>query len=108
MSYTWEDFEREYADNFLESLPPEERLKGLPLQERLKGLPPEEVFKQFSTEIIEDYLKKHKQAQLQVEEQQLERELGRLTQTTVYCTYGNHNRLNNSCYAAQSKINELQ
>ena len=56
MSYTYEDFHRDYTMPFIESLPTElrlkgisssERLKGLPLSERLKGLPPSEVFKQF-------------------------------------------------------------
>ena len=49
MSYTLDDFHREYADKFVESLPwellLEERLQGLPPEERLKGLQPEERLK---------------------------------------------------------------
>ncbi len=69
MSYTYEDFHRDYTMPFIESLPtelklkgisPEERLKGLPHSERLKGLPPSEVFKQFSPSEIEAYLLKLK------------------------------------------------
>jgi len=51
MSYTWEDFEREYTSNFLESLSPQERLAGLKPTELLAGLTPEE---------IEDYLNRLK------------------------------------------------
>ncbi len=47
MSYTYEDFHRDYTMPFIESLPTELRLKGIPPSERLKGLPPSEVFKQF-------------------------------------------------------------
>jgi len=63
MSYTWEDFGRDYAkahvhllspaerlngipvEEILDGLPVEERLRGLPVEERLKGLPVEEVLK---------------------------------------------------------------
>jgi hypothetical protein len=88
MSYTLDDFHREYTDKFIESLPPEVRLKGLspevvfkqytpdeflnrlPPEVRLQGLPPEKVFKQYtpdellsglSPEVIEEYLAKLKQ-----------------------------------------------
>ncbi len=68
MPYTLEDYYREYTIPFVESLPPEirlkglraeevfksfspeERLKGLPTEERLKGLPPEERLKGLPTE----------------------------------------------------------
>ena len=51
MSYTFEDFRRDYAREILKKMPmderlaglsPEERLRGLPPEERLRGLPPEE------------------------------------------------------------------
>jgi hypothetical protein len=54
MSYTMEDFERDFTREHLHLLSPEERLKGLPpeewlknlpLEEWLKGLPPEERLK---------------------------------------------------------------
>ena len=61
MSYTLDDFNREYTDKFIESLPPEVRLKGLPPEMRLKGLPPEVLLKGLSPEIIEEYLAKLKQ-----------------------------------------------
>jgi len=50
MPYTLDDYYREYTIPFVESLPPEIRLKGLGAEERLKGLPSEEVFKPFSPE----------------------------------------------------------
>jgi hypothetical protein len=42
MSYTMEDFRREYVKDPLKDLTPEERLQGLSLEDRLKGLTPEE------------------------------------------------------------------
>ena len=45
MSYTMEDLRRDAAREFLDELPPEERLRGLPPEERLRGLPPEERIK---------------------------------------------------------------
>jgi len=89
MSYTMEDFNRDFTRDHLHLLPPEELLKGLPPEERLKGLPPEEllkgllpeerlkglppeerlrglsleaVFKQFSPEVIEAYLSQLKKS----------------------------------------------
>ncbi|TGO02397.1 hypothetical protein PN36_25745 [Candidatus Thiomargarita nelsonii] len=74
MSYTWEDFEREYTSNFLESLSPQERLAGLkptellaafkPTEllaafkptERLAGLKPTELLAGLTPKEIEDYL----------------------------------------------------
>ncbi|MDM8568590.1 hypothetical protein QUF50_03570 [Thiotrichales bacterium HSG1] len=70
MSYTWDDFHREYTDKFIDSLPPEERLRGLQPEERLEGLPhkellkvlqPEERLEGLSPEVIEEYLAKLKQ-----------------------------------------------
>jgi hypothetical protein len=52
MPYTFEDFHRDYTMPFIESLPPEVRLKGIPPEVRLKGIPPEEVFKQFSPDEV--------------------------------------------------------
>ena len=55
MSYTMEDFRREYVLEHFQRLTPEERrkaLKELPAEERLEGLSPKE---------IETYLKRHKQ-----------------------------------------------
>ena len=80
MSYTMEDFRREYAkeiederrelakeilkilppEEILKALAPEERLKGLRPDERLKGLPPEERLKGLSAEEIEWYLRRLK------------------------------------------------
>jgi hypothetical protein len=68
MSYTWEEFHREYTDPYLKSLSPEvllkelspeerleglspnARLKGLSPDVRLKGLSPDVVFKQYQPE----------------------------------------------------------
>jgi len=59
ISYTIDDFHRDFvkkhlhllsAEELLKGLPPEELLKGLAPQERLKGLAPESIFKQFSPE----------------------------------------------------------
>jgi len=89
MSYTMEDFNRDFTREHLHLLPPEEllkglppetvfqqfspeeRLKGLPPEERLKGLPPEAIFQQFSPEerlknlppeVIEAYLSQLKKS----------------------------------------------
>jgi hypothetical protein len=68
MSYTMEDFNRQYIkerfarltpeerEEVLRSLPPEERLAGLPPEERLAGLPPEERLAGLSAEQIRHYL----------------------------------------------------
>jgi hypothetical protein len=45
MSEKMKEFVRQSIDEFLRSLPAEERLKGLPAEERLKGLPAEERLK---------------------------------------------------------------
>ncbi len=60
MSYTFEEFYRDYTMPFIESVPVEIRLKGIPLEERLKGQAPDEVFKQFTPAEIEAYLLKLK------------------------------------------------
>jgi len=39
MPYTWDDFDRDFNQEVLEQLTPEERLKGLPAEARLKGVP---------------------------------------------------------------------
>jgi hypothetical protein len=68
VSYTLEDFRREYMKEHLpeltpqeraevlQALPPEERLAGLPPEERLAGLPPEERLAGLSIEQIRQYL----------------------------------------------------
>jgi len=69
MSYTFEEFHRDYTMPFIKSVPFEMRLEGMPPEERLKGLSTDDVFKQFtpeerlkglSTEEIEAYLLKLK------------------------------------------------
>jgi len=59
MPYTWEDFRRDIVREYLEQLPPEERVKGLSPEERVKGLSPEEI------EEIWEYLEKLKSSQHQ-------------------------------------------
>jgi len=67
MSYTFQDYYRDFtkenlglltAEERLEGLPVEERLKGLPVEERLKGLPPRLLLQSLSADEIEAYLKK--------------------------------------------------
>jgi hypothetical protein len=58
MSYTWDDFYRDFTRENLDKLTAEERLKGLPVEARLKGLPVEARLKGLSTKEIEAYLKK--------------------------------------------------
>ena len=77
MPYTWEDFRRDIVREYLDRLPPEERVKGLPPEERVKGLPPEERVKGLSPEErvkglspeeieeIREYLEKLKSSQHQ-------------------------------------------
>jgi hypothetical protein len=50
MPYTMEDFKRDAAQDLLNELTPEERLKGLRPEERLKGLRPEELLAHLSRE----------------------------------------------------------
>jgi hypothetical protein len=42
MSYTFDDFRREYESEMLKKMPLEKRLAGLPPEDRLRGLPPED------------------------------------------------------------------
>ncbi len=56
MSYTWEDFERDYTRDHLHLLSPDERLKGVPTTERLKGVPTTERLKGIPRQVIEEYL----------------------------------------------------
>ena len=66
MSYTWDDFRRDYAREHLHQLTPEERTEGLSPEERLRGLsvaevlrslPPEERLRGLSAEEIQAYLR---------------------------------------------------
>jgi len=45
MPYTIEQFKKDVVLDYLDELPPEDRLKGLTVEERLKGLPAEERLK---------------------------------------------------------------
>jgi hypothetical protein len=58
MPYTWDDFEREYDQELLDRLTPEQRLKGLSTKELLKRVPVEDRLKGLSAKEIEAYLKK--------------------------------------------------
>jgi len=60
ISYTWEDFEREYTSNFLESLSPQERLAGLKPTDVLSAFKPTELLAGLTPEEIEDYLNRLK------------------------------------------------
>ncbi|HIE00991.1 MAG TPA: hypothetical protein EYP59_12010 [Thiotrichaceae bacterium] len=60
MSYTFEEFHRDYTMPFIESLPIEMRLKGIPPEEVFKQFSPDDVFKQFTPSEIEAYLLKLK------------------------------------------------
>jgi len=43
MSYTFDDFRRDYAREILKKMPMAERLAGLSPDDRLRGLPPEDL-----------------------------------------------------------------
>ena len=69
MSYTFEDFERDFTREHLHLLPVEERLRGvsmedwlnlLPMNELLKRAPVEERLKGIPRKVLEDYLSKKK------------------------------------------------
>ncbi len=69
MSYTFEEFHRDYTMPFIESLPMEVRLKGIPPDEmfkqfspseRLQGLAPSERLQGLTRDEIEAYLQKLK------------------------------------------------
>src|SRR5262249_21114598 len=53
MSYTFDEFARNFALQHLPDLSPEERLKGLPAEDRLKDLSPEDQIKALSPEALE-------------------------------------------------------
>jgi hypothetical protein len=57
MPYTWEDFERETAQELLKKMTPEQRLEGLSPEQLLEGLSPEQLAE------IEKHLQKQKTAQ---------------------------------------------
>jgi hypothetical protein len=59
VSYTMQDFQRDYVKNHLEVLSPDDRLKGLSPDDRLKGLSLSDRLKGISFEDIQQYLKKH-------------------------------------------------
>jgi hypothetical protein len=61
MSWTMEDFKREFLKEHLAKLTPQEReevLRSLPAAERLVGLPPEERLAGLSAEQIQQYLER--------------------------------------------------
>jgi len=59
MSYTWDDYFRDYPpEEFLRELPHEAILKSISNEERLKGIPDEERLKGISPEFIKKYLSK--------------------------------------------------
>ncbi len=62
MAYTYENFYHDIAVEYLQTLPPEERLKGIAPEERLKGIAPEDVLKAIAPEEIEAYLQKLRSA----------------------------------------------
>ena len=59
MSYTMQDFQRDYVKNHLEVLSPDDRLKGLSPDDRLKGLSLSDRLRGISFEDIQQYLKQH-------------------------------------------------
>jgi hypothetical protein len=58
VSYTMQDFQRDYVKSHLEELSPDDRLKGLSPADRLKGLSLSERLTGISFEEIQQYLKK--------------------------------------------------
>jgi hypothetical protein len=65
MPYTWDDYYRDYARPFIESLPIEEKLRGvshkeilkeIPDEERLEGIPLEKRLEDIPPELIKKYL----------------------------------------------------
>lgn len=68
MSYTMEDFRRDYVkphltpEQVFKIIPPDQLLKQLSPEERLKGLSPEEILKVLSPDEIEKYLQRLKPA----------------------------------------------
>ena len=69
MSYTFEDFERDFTrehlhlltvEDWLNVLPMNELLKRAPVEERLKDVSIEDRFKGIPRKVLEDYLSKKK------------------------------------------------
>ncbi|EDN65376.1 hypothetical protein BGP_6361 [Beggiatoa sp. PS] len=60
MSYTFEDFERDFTREHIHLLPVEERLKGVSIEERLKDVYHRRSFQGNPREVIEEYLSKDK------------------------------------------------
>ncbi len=59
MSFTIEDFRREYVKKYFAKLTPEEQrevVEKLPLEDRLVGVPPEQLLARLSPEQIRQYL----------------------------------------------------
>ncbi len=56
MSYTWNDFERDYIKNHLHLLSPEERFRDILTEDRLRDIPKNELLK--AKKLIEEYLSK--------------------------------------------------
>ena len=52
MSYTVEDFKKDFIRHNLDVLPPEERLRGMSPEERLRGMSPEERLRGMSPEDV--------------------------------------------------------
>lgn len=50
MGYTWDDFYRDYAEEWVQERPGEKLLKIFPLEELLEAIPREELLKTLSTE----------------------------------------------------------
>ncbi len=73
MPYTIEDYQRDFAIQYLDRVPveerlkginPDDRLKGLKPEERLKGLPLEERLSGFSADEVEAYARKLREQQM--------------------------------------------
>jgi hypothetical protein len=63
MSYTMEDFRRDFAKSFLKDLPPElrrEALQSLPPEKRVEGLSPEQRLEGLSVAEIKKLVEKRK------------------------------------------------
>ena len=59
VSYTMQDFQKDYVRNHLGVLSPDDRLKGLSPDDRLKGLSLSDRLRGISFEDIQQYLKQH-------------------------------------------------
>jgi len=58
MTYTMQDFRRDFVMSHLNILEPEERLRGLSPDEVLKRYSPDERLRGISSEEIKEYLKR--------------------------------------------------